>query len=133
MTETEQPATYHVNGHEFVVFETYEDGEVELLQCRECLIQEVIGEDEDGPEDYLDLMTPECRIVWLREPDDGFHGIALRNASGFSGRELIGVKEDGGPFGQGDIADKVRVYDDDAPKLQSLLDPQGWEEADRHA
>lgn len=128
-----ESGTHHVNGHEFVVFETYKDGDVEALQCRECLVREVLDDEED-PEDYLELMTPECQIAWLREPDGGFHGVALRNASGFRGRQLIGVKEDGGPLGEGEIADKVRVYDEDARQLESLLDLRNWErmEAVRH-
>lgn len=109
---------YRVNGHEFEVTDEF-DGD-EAVQCRECMIHQFIYADKDA-EEYLDLMTPECHIEWLRKPDDGFHGVALRNASGFSGRELIGVKE-----GEG-VVDSVRVYDDDAGLLSSMLDKSDWQ------
>lgn len=115
--------SYRVNGHDFEVVLEFE-GSVNV-QCRECLLREHIAADRDDPEDYLDLMTPECQIEWLRRPDGEFHGVALRNASGFSGRELIGVKE-GGDTGNGEVANTVRIYDDDRHQLASLLDMREW-------
>lgn len=117
---------YRINGHEFAVAEEYENQGAKKVECRECLCQEVLH-DGDDHEDHLELMTPECNIEWLREPDGGFHGTALRNACGFSGRELIGVRE-GGKLGNGEVVDSVRVYDDDAGLLASMLDQQNWEE-----
>ena len=114
--------SYRVNGHHFEVIETYDRGR-EIVRCTECLARELI-DDEDDPEDYLGRMTPECRIVWLREPDGGFHGVALRNAQHFRGRELISVKEDGSDV---EVANKIRVYDDDASHLASILDQRRWE------
>ena len=125
MNETAQ-ADYQVNGHEFVITERYESQDSELIQCRGCLHVEVLDDDDD-PEDHLELRTDECHIEWLREPEGRSHGIALRNASYFRGRELIGVRE-GGKLGEGEVVDKVRVYDDDAGRLASLLDKQTWKE-----
>jgi hypothetical protein len=85
---------YRFNGHEFEVVERYEDQGSEIIQCSECLIREVLDDDDD-PEEYLDLMTEECHIEWLRQPDGGFRGVALRNQSGFPGRQLIAVDSDG--------------------------------------
>lgn len=110
---------YRVNGHEFEVVQRYEDQGSEIIQCSECLVREVL-DDEDDPEEYLDLMTEKCHIEWLRQPDGGFRGVALRNQSGFPGRQLIAVDSDG------EITDKVRVYDEDAPLLGGMLDKQNW-------
>lgn len=118
-TEPEDCVKYRYNGHEFVVVEEY--GDDELVECRECLIREVMEADDD-PEDRLKLLTPECHIEWLREPDGGYHGQALRSASGFSGRELIGVNSDG------EVVDSVRIYDKDAHRLTSILDASTWDE-----
>jgi len=109
---------YRTNGHEFKV-QTEFDGD-EMVQCNECKLKELIREDDDA-KDHLELMTPECHIEWLRKPDGGFRGIALRNGSGFSGRQLIAVDSDG------EITDTVRVYDDDAGLLASMLDKSQWE------
>jgi len=109
---------YRLNGHEFAVREDY-DGDV-IVECRKCLIRELVQADDD-PQDRLELLTPECHIEWLRQPDGGFRGVALRSASGFSGRELIAVGSDG------EVTDTVRVYDEDAPLLASLLDRHEWE------
>lgn len=123
MSDSDTTTRYRVNGHEFEVINTR--GVSTLVECTECLFREVISDDED-PEDYLDLMAPECHIEWLRKPeDDGAHGIALRNARYFRGRELIGVRA-GGDTGNGEVADSVRIYDDDLAHLQSLLDTSEW-------
>lgn len=118
MATNEPATTYRVNGHEFEVTDEF-DGD-EAVECRECMVHQFVEADKD-PEEYLELMTDPCHIEWLREPDGGFHGVALRNRSGFSGRELIGVKE-----GEG-VVDTVRVYDDDAPLLSRMLDRSEWE------
>jgi len=110
---------YRVNGHKFEVAQRYEDQDSEIIQCTECLVREVLDDDDD-PEEYLSLMTEKCHIEWLRQPDGGFRGVALRNQSGFPGRQLIGVDSDG------EITDKVRVYDEDAPLLAGMLDQQNW-------
>lgn len=120
-------ADYEVNGHTFEVTEEY--GDAKQIQCTECLCLELLKDDQD-PDEHLGLMTPECHIEWLREPDGGFHGVALRNASGFQGRELIGVRE-GGKLGEGEVADNVRIYDDDAPLLASMLDQSEWQRRER--
>ena len=112
---------YRVNGHEFEVVQRYEDQGSEIIQCTECLVREVLDDDDD-PEEYLDLMTEKCHIEWLRQPDGGFRGVALRNQSGFPGRQLIAVDS------EGEITDKVRVYDEDAPLLGGMLDQQNWTE-----
>jgi len=111
-------ATYHVNGHEFEVIAEYEGDRT--VQCENCMVHEHLYEDKDA-QDYLELMTPDCHIEWLRQPDGGFKGIALRNSSGFQGRELIGVNSDG------EVTDRIRVYDKDAPLLGSMLDQSEWE------
>lgn len=115
-------ADYEVNGHRFEIVTEY-DGD-EVVRCSECMVRELVSAD-DNPDDHLSLMTPECHIEWLREPDGGFHGVALRNASGFSGRQLIAVDSDG------EVADTVRVYDDDAYSLASMLDRSEWERKER--
>lgn len=112
--------TYNVNGHLFELVQRYEDQGSEIIQCTECMVREVLNDDDD-PEEYLDLMTDECHIEWLRQPDGGFRGVALRNQSGFPGRQLIAVDSDG------EITDKVRVYDEDAPLLAGMLDQQQWQ------
>lgn len=112
---------YNVNGHEFEVVQRYEGQDSEIIQCTECMVREVLDDDDD-PDEYLDLMTDECHIEWLRQPDGGFRGVALRNQSGFPGRQLIAVDSDG------EITDKVRVYDEDAPLLAGMLDQQQWED-----
>jgi hypothetical protein len=116
--------TYRANGHEFEVVAEYEDDE--SIRCTDCMLREVLSDDKD-PDDYLELMTPECHIEWLRQPDGGFRGIALRNASGFQGRELIAVDSDG------EVTDTIRVYDDDAPLLGSLLDRSDWKRREPQA
>lgn len=126
---TEVSGRYQVNGHDFEVVLEFE-GSVNV-QCRECLLREHIAAERDDPEDYLGLMTPECQIEWLRRPEDGFHGVALRSASGFSGRELIGVSE-GGDTGNGEVANTVRIYDDDRHQLASLLDMREWNRRHQH-
>lgn len=113
----DESALYHVNGHRFIV-ETEHGGDV-VVECRDCMVKELVQSTHD-PEEHLELMTPECHVEWLREPDGGFRGVALRNASGFSGRELIAVNE------AGEVTDRVRVYDDDAPVLSSMLDKSNW-------
>lgn len=122
---TSQTVVYRANGHEFEVVKSFDDG-TEILRCCECLRREVLDGEPD-PEESLELRTAECRIEWLRDPDDGFHGVALRNSNCFSGRELIGVKEtdEKTTF---DVVDSVRIYDDDAPELASLLSETwgGW-------
>jgi hypothetical protein len=110
---------FEVNGHTFET-DTEFDGD-RVVECSECLVRELVHEGDD-PEDRLELLTPECRIEWLREPDGGFRGVALRNASGFSGRQLIAVDSDG------EVTDTVRVYDEDARRLASLIDPENWED-----
>lgn len=109
---------YQVNGHDFEVVTEYEGSE--LLRCTECFVREVLDEDDD-PDYYLDLMTDECHIEWLRKPDGGFRGVALRNQACFPGRELIAVDSDG------EVTDTVRVYDEDAPLLAGMLDKSEWE------
>ncbi|WP_247005096.1 hypothetical protein [Halosolutus gelatinilyticus] len=127
MAETDsdqvRSGTYRVNGHEFEVVAEYE-GE-ETVRCANCMVHEHLYEDKDA-QDYLELMTPECHIKWLREPDGGFRGVALRNTSGFSGRELVAVDSDG------EVTDRVRVYDDDTGLLASLLDQSEWKRRERH-
>lgn len=113
---------YEVNGHRFEIVTEFEGDEV--VRCSECMVREVLEEDDD-PDDHLSLMTPQCHIEWLRQPDGGFRGVALRNASGFSGRQLISVDSDG------EVTDTVRVYDDDANALASMLDPSEWEREER--
>ncbi|ELY91451.1 hypothetical protein [Natrialba taiwanensis] len=123
MTEQLEDKLYRVNGHEFETVKDFgEHGKI--VRCQECLVREALDEDDD-PNETLELRTPDCHIQWLREPDGGFHGVALRNTNYFPGRELIGVKEDDGDL---EVADSVRIYDDDAPQLASLLDKQTWEE-----
>ena len=122
---------YRVNGHEWMVAQTFDHSDSEILQCRECLCKAALDPDDD-PDDYLGLVTDECQIVWLRDPAGKSHGIALRNRGGFRGRELIGVRE-GGKLGEGEVVDSVRVYDDDAPELASLLDKQNWDEVAKYA
>lgn len=112
---------YRVNGHEFEVVQRYEDQGSEIVQCTDCLDRQALDDDDD-PDEYLDLMTEECHIEWLRQPDGGFRGVALRNQAGFPGRQLIAVDSDG------EITDKVRVYDEDAPLLSGMLDKQNWME-----
>lgn len=119
---TEHGVNYRYNGHDFEVVVEFQGDKV--LQCRDCLIKERLDEDDD-PKEHLELMAPQCHIEWLREPDGGFHGVALRNASCFRGRELIGVRE-GGKTGEGKVVDNVRIYDDDAALLASLLDKSEW-------
>ena len=111
-----------MNGHAFEVVAEYEGDQT--VRCTDCMVHEHLYEDTDV-QDYLELMTPECHIKWLREPDGGFRGVALRNTSGFSGRELIAVDSDG------EVTDKVRVYDDDASRLASLLDQSEWKRRER--
>jgi hypothetical protein len=123
VAEDHRQRTYRVNGHNFQLTTEFDSGD-KVVQCTECLLKQYIDSD-DNPEDYLGLMAPECHIEWLREPDDGFHGVALRNASGFKGRQLIGVDSDL------EVVDKVRVYDDDAPLLASLLQKDKWEDLNR--
>ena len=121
MAAKEAPdAAYTVNGHKFEVVERYDTEESELIRCTECMVREVLDDDDD-PEEYLGLMTEECHIEWLRQPDGGFRGVALRNQSGFPGRQLVAVDSDG------EITDKVRVYDEDAPRLAGMLDQQHWQ------
>jgi hypothetical protein len=122
-TDNGSSGTYRVNGHEFEVVVEY-DGD-ENLQCENCKIRERLAEEKDA-QHYLELMTPECHIEWLRKPDGGFRGVALRNAIGFSGRELVAIDSDG------EITDKVRVYDDDVGELGYLLDPNEWKRRERH-
>lgn len=117
-----QNIMYRVNGHEFEIVNEYTSAEV--LQCRECLAREVLQEENDA-EDYLERMTPECHIELLRKPDGNFHGVALRNAQHFRGRELLGIKEDGDDL---EVVDSIRIYDDDTPQLASLLDKQTWDD-----
>ena len=123
MSDTNTSGRYRVNGHEFEVLNTI--GDSQLVRCEECLVREVISDDEDHDE-YLDLMTPECHIEWLRQPDGGFRGVALRNASGFQGRDLIAVDSDG------DVTDTVRIYDDDRHQLASILDLSEWNRRSLH-
>lgn len=110
--------SYHVNGHDFEVIEEYESGE--LLRCTECLVRELLDRGED-PDDYLELMTDDCHIEWLRQADGGFRGVALRNQGCYPGRDLIAVDSDG------EVTDMVRVYDEDAALLSGMLDKSEWE------
>lgn len=115
--------TYRVNGHEFEIVAEY-DGD-KTLRCENCMVHEHLYEDKDA-QDYVELMTHECHIEWLRQPDGGSRGVALRNTMRFSGRELVAVDSDG------EVTDKVRVYDDDAGLLASLLDHSEWMRCDGH-
>lgn len=121
--EQSTDALYRVNGHEFETVKDF-DEHGEIVRCRECLIREAIDEDDD-PNETLDLQTTDCHIQWLRQPDGGFHGVAIRNSNYFRGRQLIGVKEEDGDL---EVADTIRIYDDDAPQLASLLDKEVWDE-----
>ena len=124
-SELTDDVAYRVNGHEFVVADDLDNVASEIIQCRECLTKEALDYDED-PDDYLELVTDECHIEWLRQPDGRSHGIALRNSGAFRGRELIGVRE-GGDLDEGEVVDSVRIYDDDVDLLGSLLDRSNWE------
>lgn len=124
MKETNTDVRYRVNDHEFEVLNTI--GDSQLVRCTECLVREVIADDED-PDEYLELMTPECHIEWLRQPDGGFRGIALRNACGFQGRELIAVNSDE------EVTDTVRVYDNDTQRLASLLNKTEWDYREQYS
>jgi len=118
MSDSKDSDRYRVNGHDFEVVLEFEGSF--NVQCRDCLVREHVAAERDDPEDYLELMTPECHIEWPRRPDGGFHGVALRNASGFQGRDLIAVDSDG------EVTDTVRVYDDDRHALASILDLSEW-------
>ena len=119
--EGDSAAIYRVNGHEFEVVQRFERQGSEIVQCRECLAREALDADDD-PDDYLGLLSSdECHIEWLRKPEGGSRGIALRNSGAYRGRDLLSVDSDG------EIADTIRIYDDDAPLLAGMLDKTDWE------
>lgn len=108
------------NGHTFETVAEF-DGD-RNVKCKNCGAREYISADEDDAEDYLDLMAPDrCQRVVIREADGGFRGIALREASGFRGRYLEAFDEDG------EVTDKVRIYDKDVGQIGRLLDRTEWE------
>lgn len=115
-----QTHDYVVNGHQFEITKTFDHSESVLVECTECLQREALDEDDD-PDEYLGLVSDECHIEWLRKPEGRSRGVALRNSGCFRGRELISVDSDG------EVTDRVRVYDDDAPLLASMLDKSDWE------
>lgn len=107
-----------VNGHAFETVTEFEGDRT--VQCTHCGAHELLSEGDD-PDDYLSLMAPdECKRVVIREADGGFRGIALRNASGFRGRYLEAFDEDG------EVTDKIRIYDEDVGRIGRLLDPSTW-------
>lgn len=123
---TSKPQLIEVNGHTFETVVEFEGDRT--VQCLDCGARELIQEDnEDDPEDYLELMSPdECKRVVIREADGGFHGLALRNASGFQGRLLEAFDEDG------EVQDSIRIYDKDIGTVGRLLDRTEWERTEAH-